>query len=408
MPELPDGAENGRFPAGMGPERCGAAAGGQAGPAGGQAAGGPLAGVRVLDLTSVVMGPLATQILGDLGADVITIESARGDTTVRWAPGRTRSCPASPSTCCGTSGTSTSTSRPSTDAAAAPPRRALRRVRHQPAAGAAAPPAAPLRLPAAVRPDVIFCEAHGYPAGSGRGDEPAYDDIVQAASGVADAARAGERRARRWRRRSSPTRSAVSPRVHLPAALFPPGAVGRRPAHRGADGRRRLRLRARRARCRLRAEPPLGPRRLPAHPHAVRRPQRSTDGWIAVLPYRGATTRRCSPRPAAPTWSATTGWSTPRGRQTRLRPALHDAGVGHLVAANGVVAGVLPVARHPRHRGGRPGRRRRRAAGRRAPGRRVRTTWCRRPSASPAHRHRCDGQHRWSASTTRRSSPSSA
>ena len=48
---------------------------------------GPLADIRVLDLTRALSGPFATMILGGLGADVIKVEDPwHGDDTRRWGP----------------------------------------------------------------------------------------------------------------------------------------------------------------------------------------------------------------------------------------------------------------------------------------------------------------------------------
>ncbi len=49
---------------------------------------GPLTGVKVVDMTSVIMGPFATQILASSGAEVIKVESPEGDNMRHVGPMR--------------------------------------------------------------------------------------------------------------------------------------------------------------------------------------------------------------------------------------------------------------------------------------------------------------------------------
>ena len=41
----------------------------------------PLTGLKVVDLTNIIMGPYTTQLVGDLGADIIKVEDIHGDMT---------------------------------------------------------------------------------------------------------------------------------------------------------------------------------------------------------------------------------------------------------------------------------------------------------------------------------------
>lgn len=247
---------------------------------------GPLDGVRVLDLTSVVMGPLATQILGDLGAEVITVEAANGDIARIMGAGPHPQL----------SGTALNLLRNKRNVALDFKTPAGHRALLCIAAtcdvvvtnlrpGAARRAGVAYDDIRGVRPDVVYCAAHGFASDSARADEPAYDDIMQSASGLADASR---------RATGEPN---LSPTIlvdkvcgltivyAVTAALF----ARERSGHGGYIEVPMLDV----ARAFVLVEhgagaipvPPLAPAGYPRILTPERRPQRSADGWVAILPY---------------------------------------------------------------------------------------------------------------------------
>jgi crotonobetainyl-CoA:carnitine CoA-transferase CaiB-like acyl-CoA transferase len=151
---------------------------------------GPLAGVRVLDLSSVIMGPYATQVLADLGADVITVESAAGDTSRIMSSGPVPQL----------SGIALNLLRNKRnvdlDLKSTSGHAALFRIIAS--CDAFVTNLRPRSLKslgltydevASVRPDIVYCQAQGFASDTDRADDPAYDDVIQAGTGVADAFR---------------------------------------------------------------------------------------------------------------------------------------------------------------------------------------------------------------------------
>jgi len=147
---------------------------------------GPLAGVRVLDVTTVVLGPWAAQTLGDMGADVIKVEPPEGDTTRRLGPARHPGMGAF-YLACNRNKRSLVLDLKQTAGRAALLRLAATAdvILHNFRPG----PAARLGLEyepfRAVNPRLVYCATYGFRARGPYGTKPAYDDVIQAAAGLA-------------------------------------------------------------------------------------------------------------------------------------------------------------------------------------------------------------------------------
>jgi formyl-CoA transferase len=247
---------------------------------------GPLSGTKVLDLTTVVLGPLATQILGDLGAEVIKIESPEGDIMRYAGPARHREM--------GHVFLNLNRNKRSLvldlkQPDAAPVLLAL--VRQSDVFMHNMRPQAMARLGFGwerlrqVNPRLVYCSAQGYGQDGPLADRPAFDDIIQGASGLValEMATGGEARfvptligdktvgltmvyavmaALLQRERAGQGQAVEVPMLETMTAFVMAEHMGG-----------------------LTFDPPIGPPGYSRMLAPDRRPHRTADGHICILPY---------------------------------------------------------------------------------------------------------------------------
>lgn len=145
-----------------------------------------LHGLKVIDLSTIALGPYATQLLGDLGADVIKVESPAGDVFRAVRPGRRDDL--------GVAFLNYNRNKRSLALDLKQPegQAILKRLAgradvfvHNMRASSAAKLGASYEVLAEANPKIVYCYSPGFGERGSSRDDPAYDDIIQARSGLA-------------------------------------------------------------------------------------------------------------------------------------------------------------------------------------------------------------------------------
>jgi crotonobetainyl-CoA:carnitine CoA-transferase CaiB-like acyl-CoA transferase len=245
-----------------------------------------LNGIRIVDLTTIVLGPYATQLLGDMGADVIKVEPPGGDLFRTVRPGR------GPDMGAGFLNCNRNKRSIALDLTLPEGRRALHAILstadvlvHNMRPSSAAKLGVAYADAVAAKPDIVYCFAPGFGQQGPYAGSPAYDDTIQAASGLA-AVNANSEGQPRF------LPNIVGDKVgglHLALAVLM-GIIGRMRSGRG---------------CCIEApmfesvvsflmleqlsghtfRPPIGGVGYERLQSPNRKPHRTKDGYIAVLPY---------------------------------------------------------------------------------------------------------------------------
>src|SRR5713226_7329400 len=147
---------------------------------------GPLTGIRVIDVTIAVLGPVATQVLGDMGAEVIKVEPPDGDPMRQIGPSR------HPGMAAYFLNVNRNKKSLVLDLKRPAAQGAMRRLAatsdvfvHNMRPGAAVRLGIDYPVISAANPRIVYAWASGYRADSADRDRAAFDDVIQGESGLA-------------------------------------------------------------------------------------------------------------------------------------------------------------------------------------------------------------------------------
>ncbi len=288
-------------------------------------AAGPLDGIKVLDLTAVILGPMAAQYLGDMGADVIKIESPEGDVT--------RSIGARRSEGMGALFLANNRNKRSVvlDLKRADGRAALAALAqdcdvllHSIRAASAAKLGLAYETLALRNPRLVYCHVKGFSDAGLYAGRPAYDDVVQALSGLAmlQSVIAGE--PRYVPSIIADKITAVHAAYAITLALFARERTGRGQSVGVPMMETMVAFNAAEHLAGGVFDPPQGKMGYEPLREGLRRPFKTADGWLCALPYTDTNWQRFFELTGRPELRTDPRFGTQRGRQSNLALVLGE------------------------------------------------------------------------------------